>query len=359
MHEHSKSADRQSRQGADRCQSSSRDIDRLEVESYLASQEFQRLPPSLCKTRQTRQAWPNRDISPATSFSMAMVGFSLFFLLVGLLSGSALDHLFTSTDPASEMVFYCVVGQVFFIPMVVSLAMATVTPLFWYGSVLIRFGLASVVVLPGAIAFSIGFDFDGVRPSLFAMFLSIAMVTVLVQLWTQWTVSHSRPMDTPIQPTGTRSIMELTGIASVCCAVFAAIDFTDIGLTVALSALVSVITAVAVIGMVIAWLRPRQGNLLGVLAAGLSTLTGSVVLCGSVAVLGIGVQAIGARLLELIGVAIFGAVVFLVLILAGIWWLRICGWVCLNREQEKAALDAEAESPWHQWFPEESAIEDS
>ena len=79
MHEHSKSADRQSRQGADRCQSSSRDIDRLEVESYLASQEFQRLPPSLCKTRQTRQAWPNRDISPATSFSMAMVGFRCFF----------------------------------------------------------------------------------------------------------------------------------------------------------------------------------------------------------------------------------------------------------------------------------------
>jgi hypothetical protein len=359
MQEPKNSIDRQFHHETATCQPSSQDIDQIEVESYFASEEFQRVPPSSRIPRKERRVWPNRDISPATSFSMALVGFSLVYLLVGLFTGPAIDGLYASMDPANEMIAYCVVGQMFFIPMLVGLAMATVTPLFWYGSVLARFALASAVVLPGAIAFVMGCDADGAAESLFAMFLSIALVTVLVQLWTQWTISHSRAMDTPIQPTGTRSIMELTGIASVCCAVFAALDLTDIGLTVVLGILVSAIAAVAIVGMMIAQLRPRGGNLFAALISGLFAFTGSAVLCGSVAIFGVGFRSIGTRLPELIGVTVMGTAIFLVLMLMGIWWLRTCGWVCLNREQEKMARDAEAESPWHRWFPEEPASEDS
>ena len=329
------------------------ETDRREVEAYLTSETFQRVPPWIRGRlrRKTDHAWPNRDLTPGVSFWMCLVGFSLAQLMISAVSAVALYEFYEDLDAANDYVLFCVLGQVFLFPMVIGLAFTTVTPLFWHGSVLSRFALAVLVVLPGSIVFVLGFGIEGVAESSFAMFLSVAVAAVFVQLWTQWTISHSRPLNAPIAPTGTRSIMELTGIASVCFAILASFDTTDIALTIGLSVAVGSLASAAVIGIVIAFLRPGQRNLLAALIASLFAMTCATVVCGAVAIFGFGLQTMAAHIPEITGVTSLGAVYVFVLLMMGIAWLRACGWVCLNHEQERHARQAEADNPWDRWFP--------
>jgi hypothetical protein len=230
--------------------------------------------------------------------------------------------------------------------------------MFWYGSVLVRFGLALILIVPGCLGFLIssvwfysGDDFLSIFTTVaLAMFVVIGVVAVLVQMWSHWTLSHSRPIDSRIAPARTRFIMELTGVAAIGCAVLVSIDTTELAETLLFFTTLSLCSSVAVLGMLIGFLRPQGRNFFAAAVSALFAFGGSFIYSGMHAFREFGWDQLPGMLPEIVLASSYGTVVLVAAMWLCIAWLRGSGWACLHRREEKRLREADRKDLWKFWF---------
>ena len=124
--------------------------DQLEVREYLASSRYQRAKST---SWQRERMVANIEVGESKSLFMGIGGLATFVLVFGAampLGMELVNQLFTTGRPKFALMM--IIFQTLLYPPVVCFAFATVTPMFWYGSVFLRFAMASFAVLPGCFA---------------------------------------------------------------------------------------------------------------------------------------------------------------------------------------------------------------
>lgn len=284
------------------------------------------------------------------SFCFGLFGINTIFLVFGFVIPILAEVLEAILDPGPGGIQLLAIPA-FVVPLVICFAMATVAPMFWYGAIWFRFAVAGLMILPGccslygamtllepnrsrvAWSFAVG---------LAALYLAVAAVTLGVQMWSTWTLTHRRLPEISIPPIGTRSIMELTGIAALICAACFSFEIGDMAEVLLFSCSMGLFSALTVVAYLIAFLRHGHRNYAaGSLALSLSYVT-SFVATGFFEATSLGWQVDNHdfRLVAIVsgmGVLTCGAVVWL-----SLWWLRSCGWVCVSR----AESNGERKSPF-------------
>ena len=187
--------------------------DQLEVREYLASSRYQRAKST---NWQRERMVANMEVGETKSLFMGIGGLATFVLVFGAampLGMELVEVVFTTGQPKYALMM--IILQTLLYPPAVCFAFATVTPMFWYGSVFLRFALASFAVLPGCIVFvaliaileggadDFWLDFFAV---MFAYFITASTIALGVQLWSPWTMTHAREGSSFAPPTGTRSM---------------------------------------------------------------------------------------------------------------------------------------------------------
>lgn len=332
-------------------EASSTSEDRRVVAEYLASDAYRRAKRRPKRTPLPNQTskWPVRELSPTTSFVLGLVGLSGLLVLFGLAAPVLSEGLEEVLDASNHYLVFTVLEQAMVLPAVFVFAFATVTPMFWYGSVLLRFTLAAILTLPGCYLYIAE---SRLHPTAaLATFLVIAAVAVLIQMWSRWKLSHSRQIDSPLSPTGTRSIMELTVVTALGCFALLSVDTGDEVESVLFSMAVGFCSAVAVLAVMIALLRPIGRNPFAACMATLFAFAASFGLAGMRAFSEFGWQQLPSMLPSLFAASLTGLVVFALVAWLCIGWLRVCGWICLSRQEERQVRAANEDWPQH-WYSE-------
>jgi hypothetical protein len=328
-------------------------VDYFASDAYLRASSHPRRP-----ARRRRRKWPDRQLSPTTSFVMGLAGLSGMLLFFGSAAPLLAGALYEGMDASNYYIAFTMFELTIILPAIIVFAFVAVTPMFWYGSVLLRFTLAAILMLPGCFVFLDGFRSQTSRLNpivALATFLIIAAVAVLIQMWSRWTLSHSRQIDARLAPTGTRSIMELTVVTAIGCFSLLGGDTSDYLDEMLVSMGIGFCTAVAVIAVLVAFLRPGRRNLFAASIAALFAFAGSFILSGTRAFAAFGWGQLPSMLPSLIALSFYGLILFFTIMWLCIGWLRVCGWICLNREEEKQVLANESREDWPQrLFSEQS-----
>jgi hypothetical protein len=334
--------------------------DQQAIAKYFASETYARTKsrPFRASSRPGRSRWPDRSLAPTTSFVMGLAGLSAMLFVLGTLAPMLTGELNWAMETSDNYVIFTMLDQTMIYPAIIVFAFVAVTPMFWYGSVLLRFVLAAILIVPACFGFlsqSDRLDPPGGFPLMFttvgfATFLTIGAVAVLVQMWSHWTLSHSRQIDAPLAPTGTRSIMELTVVTAVGCFAFLSVDASDFVEMLLLFMALGLCTAVAVLGMLIAFLRPGRRNFFAASISALFAFGGSFIYSGMHAFNAFGWGKLPSMLLPMVGASIYGAAVFGVVMCICVWWLRACGWVCLSRDDERQVRETASQDLWYEPF---------
>ncbi len=252
------------------------------------------------------------------------------------------DLVFSNGQP--KFVLMMMILQTLLYPPVICFAFATVTPMFWYGSVVLRFGMASLVVLPGCLAF-VGLislleqgadDFwRGFFVVMFAYFFTAATIAVGVQLWSPFTMTHAREGSPIAPPTGTRSMLELTAIAALGCVVLGTIDLQPVMEGVLFFTGFALLASIAIICSLIFALGENERNRVAFLVAAGFAFTGAMFINGFFAVMEFGWYALTSDILLIGVVSLYGMVLICALMALCLAWLRHCGWTCINRRNQR------------------------
>jgi hypothetical protein len=332
--------------------------DQQAIAEYFASETYARSKsrPIGASSRPGRSKWPDRSLAPTTSFVMGLAGLSAMLFILGTLAPMLTGELNWAMKTSDNYVVFTMLDQTMIYPAIMVFTFVAVTPMFWYGSVLLRFVLAAILIVPACFGFlsqSDRFDPPSGFPLIFtavacATFLTIGAIAVLVQMWSHWTLSHSRQIDSPLAPTGTRSIMELTVVTAVGCFAFLSVDTSDSDVveTLLLFMALGFCTAVAVIGMLIAFLRPGRRNFFAASISALFAFGGSFIYSGMHAFKAFGWGELPNMLLPMVVASVYGTAVFGGVMCICIWWLRVCGWVCLSREEERQVRETASQDLW-------------
>jgi len=253
----------------------------------------------------------------------------------------------TNTRPGS--VFFMLFIQTVVLPPIISFCFATVTPMFWYGSVIVRFGLAMAMCIPGMVVFMIAMILflDGSPPDdfmlgfitvMFTYFLTVAAVSVTVQLWTPWTLVNQRDSDSQIPPTGMRSMLELTCVAAIGFCLFPLIRHEDATEGIVFFFVCGLLTSLATITMFVALLgdKPRKGWLA---VAFFGALGASGLFNGFFAVMEYGWTILTIEAALILFVSLYGVAVCVAVAVLHLWWLRRCGWRCVHRRELKESAE--------------------
>lgn len=289
--------------------------------------------------------WLDHDVVPSTSFCwgvLGLLGILALFAFLTPLEIKLVEELFITGRP--QYVMMTIIYQTLLFPPAIAFSFATVAPMFWYGSIVFRFGVATAMVLPGCLcfytAFSIvegfnnGNDFWlGFACVMFAHFLTAGAIALTIQMWSPWALSHARPRDAPLPTLGTRSLMELTVIAAVGFALIMSFDSTPYLEGIVFFVALGFLSSLAVIGALIAFLRDGARNYRAAMISAALAFGSACLLTGFFAVMEYGWESLIYDGPLVIAVSIYGAVLICAVMWLCIWWLRGCGWVCLNRRE--------------------------
>jgi hypothetical protein len=337
--------------------------DQQAVADYFASETYAARAGgrggAVASTKVAAVAWPGgwndrirlmqEGFNPAASFWLGIVGLGTLVFLCGALVPVCMEAVRRTITTQPSFVALVLVFYVIVVPPVITFSFATVTPMFWFGSVMFRFCAGIVSVIPGCVAFCVGLatlnrgpppdfwvDFSAV---MFAQFLAAGAVALTIQMWSRWTLSHARSPDTPLPPLGTRAMMELTGLAAIGFAVFVSLDKFEITEGLLLFTLAGMLSSLAVISVLIGLLRGERRSPLAAGLAGLFAFATAFLFAGFFAVDEFGVASIGSNLVLISALSLVGGTIALAVMWVCVWWLRVCGWRCVSRQEEKLARE--------------------
>lgn len=302
-------------------------------------------------SRDARSAlWENRDLTPALSFGLGLFGLNVILVVFAGLAPLLLEMMESLISRPDGFFATMVFVQVAMFPPIISFSFATVTPMFWYGSVLLRFLVGMLMVVPGCVVFFLFMTLtDGTPPDdfwfgfggvMFTQFLVAGTVALVVQMWSPWTLTHARSDQAPLPPLGLLAMMELTGVAAIGCAVFMVEGFGDIVEGILFFAAMGAFSSLAVIAVLIACLRERGRNRWSAAIAFLACFAMAWLMCGLFAVMEFSWDSLASNSLYISATALVGAIVIAAVMWICVSWLRFCGWQCVNRGLKKAALEA-------------------
>ncbi|MGI9473100.1 MAG: hypothetical protein ACR2NZ_16280 [Rubripirellula sp.] len=337
--------------------------DQRAVDEYLSSKAFSRGKVIRGEQLAGRRAAPIRDwlieglvpteeeLSPIGSFWFGILGLNAILVAFATLFPVAIHLLETYLDMNETYVFMMLIMQSIAFPALIAFSFSTVTPMFWYGSVLLRFGTGVISVVPGIAAFAVvmilleeaSFDEDFFVGFIFVMiaqFVTAGAVALTVQMWSPWTLSHARSPDTPIPSLGTRSLIELTGIAAFGCAIAVAFDLEEYLIGMLFFAGFGVLSSIGVISVCISFLNRERRSLRGGVVAIACAFATAFLLCGFFATEMFGWESLWFNALLVCGVSLYGMVVIGAVMALCLVWLRSCGWRCVRRDDERERLQA-------------------
>ena len=245
-------------------------------------------------------------------------------------------------------IWMMILFQSLLLPPMIGFSFTAVTPMFWYGSITVRFVMATAAVLPACFGFVIALTkIENGTPSgfvhsfslvMFTSLMTIATVALTVQLWSRWTLSHTRPDVTALPPTGIGSMIELTGVAAVGCAFFMSNDFFEYLEGMLLFGGISFMAAIAIIITQITFLRdgPRSRN--AKICGFLFAFAAAFVLNGFFAVTEYGWNALTGGWNFISAASLYGALLTCGVMWVCLRWLRFCGWQCIDRRNPQRSL---------------------
>ena len=298
----------------------------------------------------------DQRLSPSLSFWLGLAGLNVILLVFAVMMPTALHGVQTTLNRSPGYVATMLLLQTIVFPPIIAFSFATVTPMFWYGSVVVRTLAGAVMVLPACFVFYLTLSFLEGRPVddfwfgfcgvMFAQFLTVGTVALIVQMWSPWTLSHARAAGTPLPPLGLRAMMELTGVAAVGCAIFLSVDTADILEGLMFFTGVGLLSSVAVIGVMIGFLRSENRSLL---AAGISVVCAfatAFMLAAFFAVAEFGWDGLSYDFVLVAAVSLYGTAIICGVMWLCLWWLRNCGWQCVSREDEKRVKEIVTSDPY-------------
>ena len=130
-------------------------------------------------------------------------------------------------------------------------------------------------------------------------------------------------------------MMELTVIAAVGFAVIVSIDSGDFVEGVLFFTGMGFLSSLAVISVLIAFLRQGHRNHRAAIIAGLFAFGSAFLLSGFMAVMEYGWDSLIYNFLLISAVSMYGAVLICGVMWLCLWWLRSCGWRCVSRQERE------------------------
>ncbi len=240
----------------------------------------------------------------------------------------------------TEMILY----QTLLFPPIVCFAFATVTPMFWFGPLYLRFAASMAMLVPGVVGFflllaliqgihDINGEVTDVTSVLFVYFIAISSVAIAVQFWTPWTLTHLRTQEEALTQTNLSSMIQLTMFAALGFALIRLVDSSDIlnGMIFfgALGLLMSLVCISVLRNFLVTTPRTKMSRVVAISTAGgisfvfnafmLYMSRGSIVTFDDVVLI--------------VFPALYGVMIVLVVAAVCVKWLRVCGWSCVNRRQ--------------------------
>lgn len=131
-------------------------------------------------------------------------------------------------------------------------------------------------------------------------------------------------------------MMELTVIAAVGFAVMVSIDIGEFMEALLFFAALGFMSSLAVISLLIAFLRQDHHNHQAAVISGGFAFGSAFLLTGFLAVMEFGWDSILFHFILVSAISVYGAVLICGVMWLCLWWLRSCGWHCVNRKEQPA-----------------------
>ncbi|MGB7329068.1 MAG: hypothetical protein WBD31_29575 [Rubripirellula sp.] len=240
--------------------------------------------------------------------------------------------------------FWITLVQFTFAPMLMCLAMISVTSSMWYVSLAKRFATAITMLTPATLMLVFGLvqiawiDWNDVWPRVpflvIAFCVASTAVTLPLQMWGGWSLSQAREMPRELPRLSTYQILELTAIASVIFAVGLFVRDQDVWFEGLACTLISLLCTLSVTAMIVTRLKaPRRFRYVGFITATVFGFTAMLI----VSLFGFSrfeetmfwsnqtQQTVAILIASTIGTTIFVGTLRLTT-----WWLQLCGWQCVE-----------------------------
>ncbi|QDT05249.1 hypothetical protein K227x_36490 [Rubripirellula lacrimiformis] len=241
------------------------------------------------------------------------------------------------------------------------LTLISVTSALWCVSLLRRFLLAVAVLMPGTAMLAFGLAqlgwldlaeaFAQTLYQILAYTVVSSSLVLPIQMWGRWSLSHARESPGVLPKLGTRSIMELTMIASLVFAIFMFVRGSELWYQILIVAAIALVSTIAITLIVVSHLlRPRTGRWLAILVS--SGFAYAAMTLTSICVFASYDESIvwfnqNAQYTVIVIISILGTCLFMATAMVGQWWLRGCGWQCISphRAQHSGALEVDFAFP--------------
>ena len=320
--------------------------DQRAVAEYLGSDLYHRagrLTHAKVPLEQERRSYfEYRRVEPEQrSLIAGIAGLAAITLLLGITVPMEIHLLNEFNIGRPTYIWMMMMVQSMLLPPMVGFSFAAVTPMFWYGSIILRFAMATAAVSPGCLGFAFAlFSVENGAPHGFAHAFSLVMFTCLMtiatvalttQLWSRWTLSHARSDVTTLPPTGIGSMIELTGVAAVGFTVFMSNDFLEYLEGMYLFGGISCMAAIAIISTQIAFLCEGPRSRAATVTSFAFAFAAAFVLNSFFGVMEYGWDVLTGELFLISAASLYGALLICGLMWVCLRWLRFCGWQCIDR----------------------------
>ena len=231
--------------------------------------------------------------------------------------------------------------QMIMFPLITAAAFVIAVPMFWHISVFIRFLVAVALFVPAMFGMQVsaglifGFNSGDWIEMVFicsAAFSASAVIGVMMQMASPWSLTHHRENDEPLPRLGTRTLFELTAVIAILMALLSSLKvsgdlpivagiFAAVGAGATLSGILACIGFLKESHVESKWRIP-----IPVIISVAAALLASFCLVFAAAWAEFGWTSVIDQFLVTIPTTISGALVILGTMLICIWWLRKCGW---------------------------------
>ena len=307
--------------------------------------DFEKIPQAAWYLRSAYWQWNVKR--NALSFWSGIVGLLIALVLLGIGTVLLMEFVEQIFPQVPSPLTFSFVMQSIFIPPMLTFSFVAAVLMFWHGSILKRFATALLIVSPGWIAFgvtgtivfghSFGNDFwEEATVMMFAYFLGSGIISLIVQLWTPWALTNYRDNDDAIQPTGIRSIIELTVVAAIGFTVFRAALTEDMWIGIAiLFGLGFTLSGycISVFYARMGGIAPDRHGYLAIAAPFAVSLVAATLFNVNTLYFRFGWIAWGWQIGTLVVAAIYGAILLSATGLLCTWWLKGCGWRLVHRKR--------------------------